>query len=319
MTRRAIDCWYLTGATASGKTSVGLELAAQLGAEIISLDSMAVYRGMDIGTAKPTLAQRRRVSHHLLDVVDPDQTFSLSNYLRLAHAAIHEVQTRGCQALFVGGTPLYLKSLLRGIFSGPPADLEFRRQIEAETAVVGCAALHQRLRQVDPLSAARLHPRDVRRIVRALEVYRATGKPISHLQLEFERAHPAEACKVFVLDWPRTELRRRIDRRVESMFALGLVDEMRSLRARYPALGRTALQAVGYREVFDLLEGRSDLAETVARIKARTWLFARRQETWFRGLSECRRVPRQDEDDFCETARRIVQMARDPHQAKGQG
>jgi len=179
-------CWYLAGPTASGKTGVGLELAERIGGEIISLDSMAVYRGMDVGTAKPTSEQRRRVPHHLLDVVSPDQEYSLSQFMAAAHQAVREITERRREAIFVGGTPLYLKSLLRGVMPGPPADWEFRRQIEAELAEVGIEALHQRLEQVDPLAAAKLHPNDKRRIIRALEVYKATGKPISHEQIHFD-------------------------------------------------------------------------------------------------------------------------------------
>jgi tRNA dimethylallyltransferase len=285
------DCWFLTGATAAGKTCVGLELAERLGAEIVSLDSMALYAGMDIGTAKPTPEQRRRVPHHLIDILEPTQEFSVSQYLAAAEAAVQEIRRRGRQALFVGGTPLYLKTLLRGIFEGPPADWEFRRVVEEEAGQVGLAELHKRLAQVDPVSAARLHPHDQRRIIRALEVYRLTGQPISHLQLQFEEGRPADQCRVFVLQWPRGELHRRIDERVGGMFAAGLVDEVRRLLARYGALGRTASQAVGYREVIDHLEGKADLPETIRKVQARTRQFARRQETWFRSLSECRFVP----------------------------
>jgi tRNA dimethylallyltransferase len=286
----AIDCWFLSGPTAAGKTSVGLELAEQLGAEIVSLDSMALYRGMDVGTAKPAPEQRRRVPHHLLDVVDPDQEFSLAQYVAAAHECIDEIRGRGREVLFVGGTPLYLKSLLRGIFEGPPADWELRNRIEAELAEVGLEALHERLALVDPLTAARLHPHDKRRIIRALEVFRLTGQPISHLQMQFDEGRPATACKVFVLDWPRPQLHRRIEARVERMFAEGLVEETRGLLSRFGALSRTASQAVGYREAIEHLAGSRGLAETIEQVKARTRQFARRQETWFRSLSELRRV-----------------------------
>jgi len=188
----ASDCWYLTGATASGKTSIGIELAGRLDAEIISLDSMAIYRGMDIGTAKPSTEQQHSVPHHLLDVVDPNEDYSLDQYVEAAHEKIAEIQDRGRQVLLVGGTPLYLKALLRGLFSGPPADWEFRREVEAEVERVGVEALHARLAQVDPLAADTLHPQDTRRIIRALEVYKITGQPISHLQEQFETSRPAD-------------------------------------------------------------------------------------------------------------------------------
>lgn len=286
----APDCWYLTGATASGKSQVAIELARRLDAEILSLDSMAIYRGLDIGTAKPTLAERHEVPHHLLDLVDPTDDFSLSQYLDIAHRTIAEVRARGRQVLFVGGTPLYLKSMLRGLFHGPPADWDFRRAVEAEVAEVGAEALHERLRLVDPLLADKLHPHDQRRIIRALEVHRVTGQPLSHLQREFEEGRSAEECRVFVLHWPRPVLHARIESRVRSMFDRGLVEESRGLRERFGDLGRTASQAVGYQEAFAHLDGRLTLAEAITAVTIRTRRFARRQETWFRSLSECRFV-----------------------------
>jgi tRNA dimethylallyltransferase len=306
----ALDCWYLTGATAAGKTGVGLEMARLLGAEIISLDSMAVYRGMDIGTAKPTAEQLRAVPHHLIDILDPNEEFSVSDYAAAAHRLIGKIRRSGRAVLFVGGTPMYLKAMLRGIYQGPAADWEFRREVEAEARRVGIEALHQRLRQVDPLAAAKLHPNDVRRIIRALEVYKLTGEPLSHHQLQFEEGAAAERCRVFVLAWPRLTLYHRIDARVERMFHEGLVDEVRGLQARYGPLGRTASQAVGYREVQDYLRGEATLEQAVARVRSRTHQFARRQETWFRGLSECRRWELSGDTSEAETARRLVELGR---------
>jgi tRNA dimethylallyltransferase len=282
------DCWFLTGPTASGKTQVGLELAELLDAEIISLDSMALYRGMDIGTAKPTLDERRRVPHHLIDVVDPAEEYSLAQYVAAAHEAVAQIATRGRAALFVGGTPLYLKSLLRGIFSGPPADWQLRRELQAFAEERGSASLHARLAQVDPVSARRLHPRDTRRVIRALEVWQKTGRSITELQRQFDRARPADACRVFVLDWPRAELIERINARVDAMFELGLVNEVRSLLTRPLGLSRTASQAVGYREVIEHLDAARELGKTIELVKLRTRQFAKRQMTWFRSLSECR-------------------------------
>jgi tRNA dimethylallyltransferase len=305
-------CWFLSGSTAAGKTSVGLELAEQLNAEVISVDSMALYRGMDIGTAKPTAQQRRRTPHHLIDILDPTQEFSVSQYLAAAEQTAAQIRSRGRTPLFVGGTPLYLKTLLRGIFSGPAADWEFRRAVEQEATKVGMSELHKRLRQVDPVTAARLHPHDKRRIIRALEVYRVTGQPISHLQLQFEEGRPASARRVFVLQWPRGELHRRIDQRVAAMFAAGLVDEVQGLLAKYGDLGRTASQAVGYREVMDFLNGKTDLEETIRKVQARSRQFARRQETWFRSLSECRFVPMSEGFDPTEVAQRIFVIGSTP-------
>jgi tRNA dimethylallyltransferase len=302
------ECWYLTGATASGKTGTGIELAKLLGAEIISLDSMTLYTEMDIGTAKPTYQQRQEVPHHLLDVLTPDREFSVSNYVDAACQAISEIRGRGREVLFVGGTPLYLKSLLRGIFSGPPADWEFRRAIEIELQQTGAQALHDRLRQVDPLSAEKLHPNDKRRIIRALEVYRLTGRPISHLQTQFEEGKSAEGRKVFVLSWPRQQLHERINRRVDAMFDEGFVDEVHNVLQRYGTLSRTASQAVGYREVIEHVQGKRDLPSTIEAVKSRTRQFARRQETWFRSLSECRFVSRNRNDTEREIAERVVEL-----------
>lgn len=286
-----LDAWYLTGPTASGKSGVGLELARRLSAEIVSLDSMALYQGMDLGTAKPSAADRAQVPHHLLDLVPPSHDFSLSEYIAAAHRVHAEIQARGHQTLFVGGSSLYLKSLLRGLYPGPPADWEFRRQIEQDLQENGLEALHARLELVDPLAAAKLHPHDKRRIIRALEVFRQTGQPLSHRQTQFEMGVPAAQCHVFVLAWPRADLHARIDERVDSMFARGLVEEVRGLLTVYGALSRTALQAVGYREVVEHLRGDRDLADTISLVKTRTRQFARRQDTWFRSLRECRRVP----------------------------
>jgi tRNA dimethylallyltransferase len=267
-------------------------LAERLQAEIISLDSMALFSGMNIGTAKPSPADRARVPHHLLDIVPPNADFSLSDYLDAAHRQVAEIRSRNRQVLFVGGTPLYLKSLLRGVFQGPPADWKFREQIERELAQVPLEALHQRLQLIDPLLALKLHPHDKRRIIRGLEVYRLTGQRLSHLQTQFDESNPPSATRVFVLTWPRDVLHRRIDERVEQMFAAGLVDEVRGLLAEYGSLSRTALQAVGYREVVEMLTSPGlTLADCIERVKARTRQFARRQETWFRSLTECRPMP----------------------------
>jgi tRNA dimethylallyltransferase len=268
---------------------VGIELARRLDAEIVSMDSMALYRGMDIGTAKPTADEMRRVPHHLIDVVDPDEEYSVARYLDEAAEAVRAIAGRGGRALFVGGTPLYLKSLLRGMFTGPEADWAIRRRLLHEVQERGEQALHARLRQIDPVAAERLHPHDVRRVIRALEVFELTGRPISQLQRQAAEppvTHPA----VFVLDWPRAKLHERIDHRVDAMFGAGLVDEVRSVSERWN-LSHTALQAVGYREVLDHLEGRRDLDATRALVKTRTRQFAKRQMTWFRSLSECQFVP----------------------------
>lgn len=299
-------CWFLTGATATGKTAVAIELARQLDAEIVSLDSMTVYRGMDIGTAKPGLEEQAAMPHHLLDIVDPADEYSVSQYVNDAARVVAEIRARGREVLFVGGTPLYLKSLLRGLFDGPPANWELREQIEEELEEVGQAALHERLQQVDPLAASAIHPHDTRRMIRALEVFRATGEPLSHQQLQFEDGRRADECRVFVLRRERKELHQRIEGRVEAMIDVGLVDEVRALTAGGNHLGRTARQAVGYQESLAFLTGECDRSQMIERIKVRTRRFAKRQGTWFRSLSECRFVDIVGEIDVNAIAERIT-------------
>ncbi len=287
----------LTGPTGSGKTALGLELAERLGAEIISMDSMALYRGMNIGTAKPTAAERHRVRHHLIDEREPWESASVAWWLERAAACCVEIEGRGRRVLFVGGTPLYLKALLFGIFDGPPGDAELRQRLTAEAATAGRQVLHDRLARVDPATAGRVHPHDERRVIRALEVWELTGRPISAWQTQWaapETATPAlPPGRVLWLDLPRQELYRRIDARVVQMFAAGLVDEARSLRRLDRPLSREAAQALGYREVFDYLDGKTTRDETVALIQTRSRRFAKRQLTWFRHLPGCRPAGRE--------------------------
>lgn len=300
-----VQCWYLTGATASGKTSTSLALAKAIGAEIVSMDSMAVYRDMDIGTAKPNSTERAEVPHHLIDVVNPNEEYSLAEYLAAAHAVVREIQGRQRKVLFVGGTPLYLISLLRGACEGPPADPEFRRLVEEEVERVGIEALHHRLQQVDPLSAAKLHRNDKRRMIRALEVYTLTGQPISHLQTQFEGKHTARCKNVFVVSRDRAELHARIQTRTAAMFQHGLVDEVSKLRSTYGSFSRTALQGVGYQEAINCLDGKCSIESAMEATQIRTRRYVRRQETWFRRLEECRWIA---VDDSMSVEQRIANI-----------
>ncbi len=301
-----LDAWYLTGPTASGKTKVGLLLAERIGAEIISLDSMALYRGMDIGTAKPTASDRAQIPHHMIDIVDPTEDYSLSQFVIQAHNLAADIRHRGHQVLFVGGTPLYLKTLLRGTFLGPAADWEFRTAVEQDVAQYGIEKLHERLQQVDPLSAHKILPGDLRRMTRALEVAKITGLPLSHWQTQFERFTPASKCRVFALSWDRAALHQRVNSRVDTMFQTGLVQETENLLLKYGNLGRTASQAVGYKEVISHLAGEQDLPATIELVKAHTRQFVRRQEIWFRSLSEITRVPLEDATNLGDVVDDIV-------------
>jgi tRNA dimethylallyltransferase len=280
----------LTGPTASGKSALALELAEPLNAEIIAMDSMTLYRGMDIGTAKPTPADRSRVPHHLLDALDPWESASVAWWLEQATNCCKKIEERGRRALFVGGTPLYLKALLFGLFDGPPADSAVRARLESDAAREGTTALHARLALIDPLSAQRLHPNDLRRVIRALEVFELTGRPLSEWQTEWRRPSPSnnsDSPRCFCLEVERSELYSRINRRVQQMITDGLVDEARALRTSSRPLSREAAQAVGYREAFDYLEGRCSLEEMRERIQLRSRQLAKRQLTWFRALPEC--------------------------------
>lgn len=303
------QCWFLAGPTACGKSEVALELAGRIGAEILSLDSMALYRGMDIGTAKPSPEARQRVPHHLIDLIDSHEEFSVAEYAAAAEAACRDILARGRVPLFAGGTGLYLRSLLRGLFEGPAADWSVRREIEAEAEGRDPDCLHRRLQKVDPPTAARLHPRDVRRIVRALEVARLTGRPLSEQQRQGPLPEELRPPHVYWLDPPRNWLYERINRRVDEMIAAGLIDEVRRLRALPRPLSRTARQALGYREILDALETGGDLAGAIDLIKRRTRQFAKRQYTWFRNLAECRPVEMTGDETPAELAVRILEIA----------
>jgi tRNA dimethylallyltransferase len=287
----------LTGPTGCGKTALGVELAERLGAEIVCMDSMTLYRGMNVGTAKPTAIERQRVPHHVIDVLDPWESASVAWWLGQAKQCVGAVEQCGRRALLVGGTPLYLKALLRGLFHGPPANEAIRERLTAEAAAGGTRVLHDRLATVDALSAARLHPNDLRRLIRALEVWELTGRPISAWQQEWAAPPiiPRDdgIPRVLWIDVPRSELYARIDARVRQMIAAGWVEEARALLKLSKPLSREAAQALGYRELFAHLRGETSLEEAIECIQTRTRQFAKRQLTWFRNLPECRPATRQ--------------------------
>ena len=299
-------CWFVAGPTACGKSAVALELAERIDAEILSLDSMAVYRGMDIGTAKPTAADRRRVPHHLLDLAEPAAAFSVADYLAAAEPVCRSLLNRGKMPLFVGGTGLYLRSLLRGVFQGPAADADVRAELETRLAAHGPTALHAQLAQVDPVAAARLHPNDSRRVIRALEVAQLTGRPLSDQQTQPPLPPDERPPHVYWLLPPRDWLRARIDSRVDAMLADGLLQETIGLLDR--GLGATARQALGYRELIEHLEGRLTLPEASELIKTRTRQFAKRQHTWFRNLEECHAVEITGRESAREIAERLCNI-----------
>lgn len=299
----------LTGPTASGKEAAGVLLAASIGAEIVSADSMKIYRGMDIGTAKASREDRARVPHHLLDVADPSEVWSVGRYVKEADKAIRDVASRGAVPLVVGGTPMWIKGLIEGIFEGPSADWDIRRELMDRAEREGPAALHADLARVDAPAAAKIHPNDVRRIVRALEVHRLTGKPISEMQTEWGRRRSKYRTLLLCLRREREDLCRRVDARVDRMFAAGLVDEVRRLLAAPQGMGLGARQALGYREVIEHLQGMRDLAATIELVKRETRRFAKRQMTWFRSLGGLVWVDVPSDEAPSRTAERLEELA----------
>ena len=271
----------ILGPTASGKSQLGLALADRLGGEILCCDSMQVYRGMDIGTGKPTSAEQRQCPHHLLDLVDPDEPFHAATWARQARQAIQDIQARGHLPIIVGGTGLYFRALRYGLFQAPPSDPAIRARHKAEAQALGVAALHQRLKGIDPEAAARILPGDLLRISRALEVFEQTGVPISELRKRAAEPSLPWPLFVIVLDYPMVELRPRIHRRVDEMMAAGFLDEVERLRkAGFGTL--RAMAALGYRQLGAHLDGGLSLEEAVLETKTATCAYARRQRTWFR-------------------------------------
>jgi len=267
----------IVGPTASGKTALALELADRLGGEIVSADSRQVYRGLDVGTAKPTPAERVRIPHHCLDLVDPGESFDVARFRTAAAGAIAAIAARGHVPLVVGGTGLYVRALLRGLCPAPPRAPALRAELEAAVAAEGSAALHRRLAALDPAAAARVAPRDTVRIVRALEVALATGVPLSRWQAEHRFAERPYDALVIGLARPTAELDARIAARANAMVAAGFLDEVRALVAR-----GVVVDAVGYREMLACVDGRTDVATAVAATVRATRRFAKRQRTWFR-------------------------------------
>lgn len=271
----------ICGPTAAGKTSLALELAESYDGEVISADSRQLYRLMDIGTAKPTLSERQRVRHHLIDVAWPDEEFHAARFVALARETLDDIRRRGRRPLLAGGTGLYIRAFTEGLLRAPGANRELRRRLHARAEEEGSAKLHDELAGVDPDTAARLHPNDLVRIVRALEVY-ASGTPLSSLQDEHGfRSQPYRTLKIG-LNPPRPELYRRIEQRAEAMFAQGLLAEAETLlQAGYDPTCK-ALQTIGYRQAFALLRQEISLDEAIDDLKKATRRYAKQQLTWFR-------------------------------------
>ena len=275
----------LVGPTGAGKTELGIALAQQFNAEIINADSRQVYRRLDVGSAKPTPEQRAAVTHHIVDVVEPDEPFNCARFRQLALTAIEDITRRGKRVLIVGGTGLYVKALLHGLFGGPSRDSALRATLLRDEEQ-SPGTLHRRLRDVDPAAAARLHPHDRIRLIRALEVYHLTGRPISDWQAEHRFGNGALDACVLGLWLPRAELYARINARCQAMVDAGLIDEVRRLYADGFAPDLPALRSPGYREIGEFVRGLDDLPTAVARMAQATRRLAKRQITWFRADPE---------------------------------
>jgi tRNA dimethylallyltransferase len=278
METTALRPLFLAGPSAAGKSAMALDLALRLGGEIISVDSMQVYRGLDIGTAKPSAEERQRVPHHLIDVADLDQSFDAAQFVRLAGEAVKDIQSRGRTPIFCGGTGFYFKAYLEGLGDAPPSDPKIRAQLGA----VPLEELLEELARRDPATFESIDKRNPRRVIRALEVMRLTGRPFSEQRAHWGKAPQNPGLRLLGVTRPAGELAERIHRRVEEMFRKGLVAETESLLQRGLQGNPTALQALGYRQVVEHLCGQRGLTETMELVKIRTRQFAKRQLTWFR-------------------------------------
>lgn len=270
----------ILGPTAAGKTELAIDIAIHIGGEIVSVDSRQIYRYMDIGTAKPTPEQLKLVPHYMIDCVMPDESFSVADYQKGADKSINQIIQKGKRPMLVGGSGLYFRAVVDGLFEGPESDKELRQRLRQEAKESGIEVLYHRLKSVDPDAASKIHPNDLMRIIRALEVYQKTGRRISELQKQWESGKTRYEFLACGLDLPRDELYRRIELRVDKMMAQGFLDEVKSL-ANY-SRDLPAMNCLGYKELFLFLDGRCGLDEAIQLIKQNTRRYAKRQLTWFR-------------------------------------
>lgn len=301
----------LLGTTAGGKSAVAMELAPQLNAEILSIDSMQVYHRMDIGTAKPTPDELAAVPHHLINVAEPSEPFSVARFRDLADRAISDIHARGRRVLALAGTPLYLMGLMYGMFEGPSADEALRGRLREEARRHGTLALHARLVQVDPAAAERIHPNDYKRIERALEVRHLTGRRLSEQQQQWSAPEFRHPAVVVGLRREKEDNSRRINARVKAMMEAGLLDEVKSLLAEPGGLGEQARQALGYAQIIPHLRGERPLDEAVEEIKIQTRRLAKHQRTWFRKFSVAQWIDVAAEEPTRTTTARLLDLIRE--------
>ena len=282
----SITLQILTGPTACDKTEIGFIVAQKIKGEIISADSMLFYRGMDIGTAKPPPGMRELVPHHFIDIIDPWESYSVGRYVDAVETLIDDAGSKQRKFLIVGGSPLYIKGLVDGIFNGPEADWNIRRELEELAEKRGNQHVHGILQRIDPVKACELHPNNLRRIIRAIEVYRITGEPVSVLQEQYKLTRKSYQFKIMCITRERNDVYRRINERVDTMFDKGLVGEVQSLLENPEGLSKQARQALGYKEVIQCLDGGLTLDDAKDMVKLHTRRFAKRQMTWFRGFPD---------------------------------
>ena len=276
----------ILGVTASGKGRLGFDLAQSMDAEIISIDSMKVYRRMDIGTAKPSKEAREHVKYHLIDVAEPSDSFSVGTFIDQARCAIEQIKNRKKNIVAVGGTALYIKALLYGLFEGAGSNEQIRNELRKRAETEGLAGMHRELSQIDPVAAERINPNDQRRIVRALEVYGITGKPISSFQNQWDQSSMKHDWTIIGLRREKIDAGGRINRRAKRMIAAGLVDEVKSLLAEEKPLSQQARCAIGYAEIIEHLNGQTSLEKATELIKVHTRRLAKGQRTWFKTFKE---------------------------------
>jgi len=293
----------ILGTTASGKSRLAFDLAEKTGGQIISIDSMKVYRRMDIGTAKPSPEHREKIKYHLIDVAEPSESFSVDRFVEMARSAVEQIKKDGKRVIAVGGTAMYIKVLLYGLFEGPGSDEEIRERLRRQIEEEGAGGLYSKLAEVDPKTAQRVHQNDHRRIIRALEVYELTSKPISSFQQQFDSEGTVSDWKIIGIRREKSVESSRINQRVKKMVEAGLCEEVKSLLAEEKPLSKQASAAIGYAEIIDHLKGGESFEKAVENIKVNTRKLAKSQRTWFKTFQQVNWL----DVDEGETAERILE------------
>ena len=303
----------ILGVTASGKGRLAFELAEFIGAEIISIDSMKVYRRMDIGTAKPPEEARQRVKYHLIDIVEPSDSFSVGAFIEAATDAIDQIRSRGRKIVAVGGTALYIKSLLYGLFEGAGTDEQTRAKLQERIETEGLAELYHELTKIDPAAVERINPNDAKRIIRALEVYQLTGKPISSFQKQWQRHQVKHDWTIIGMRREKADASSRINKRVKKMIDAGLVDEVKSLLVEDKPLSKQARSAIGYAEIIEYLSGRTNLEDAIELIKKNTRRLAKGQRTWFKTFRDVHWLDITENETLQQILERTTRLLEDIH------